>query len=736
MELVESKFFGAAARDGLIERPGLVQTLRSSWAVPLVLIQAPPGYGKTTLLGQWAEGDARASAWLTLDTHDNDPVVLLTHLAVAVDRVVPLAQQVFDALATPGASIPGMVVPRLGGALAQIAAPVLLVLDDAHVLEEGESLDALVSLIPYLANGCQFAMAARFFSAFPLGRLRADGRVMELGRADLAFDVASSGRLVAAAGLSLPRADVVRLHERTEGWAVGLYLAALSARHGSRSGTAPAPITDNFDLVADYVRTELLSRLSAADVNFLTGISVLERFCGPLCDAVLSEHGSAVRLERFARSNLLLVPLDGTNGWYRYHGLFRDVLRAQLDRSDLNLHRALLQRAAQWCEEYGMGEAAVEYAIAANDVGRIVRLVGMIGSRTLAVGRASTLSRWFDWLERVGALAEHPESAAQAAITYALTGHPAAADYWRMMAERATSRSVLSSLWLSGARAYMCPDGPDAMLLDARDYGQRVRQLNRVVNREYVQAIYLEGAAKLLLGDPDAALACFEDVNELGHRVAAFGSVINANANRAILAMENDDWTAAGRLIDAEVERVRALRLGALMTSAVVFATAARHEAHTGDERRARAAIVNSQRLRPLLSYAVPWYAVMVLLELANASLALEDQAAATTMLREMDAVLSRRPRVGILTSRVERLRMCLDGQPPVVSGGVTSLTAAELRALPLLSTHLTMGQMATRLSVSRSTIKTHVTSLYQKLDAHSRAEAVARAQQIGLLAS
>ncbi len=224
--------------------------------MPLVVVRAPAGYGKTTLLAQWADRDHRASAWLSLDVHDNDPSVFLTHLAVALARVVPVGPAVFDALATPGVSIPATVVPHLGAVLAQLQAPVLLLLDDVHELHEGESLDALVSLISYLTDGSQLALAGRAMPPMPLARLRAERRVLELGvqtvvvrrREQQAADRSCWSR-------SLRFVDVAHLHRRTEGWPAGLYLAALSVKHGSSAETAP-PVAREDDRTDRRLRRE------------------------------------------------------------------------------------------------------------------------------------------------------------------------------------------------------------------------------------------------------------------------------------------------------------------------------------------------------------------------------------------------------------------------------------------------------------------------------------------------
>ena len=186
VEILESKLYKPAIRTGVVPRPSLLARLRAARSVPTVAVVAPAGYGKTTLLALWAQDDDRPFAWVSLDPHDNDPIVLLTHIAVALDRISPLPAATFDALRTRGVSVPATVVPRLGAALAHLSQPVVLVLDDVHHLRDGTSLDALVTLVGHVRGTTQIALAGRGMP-IPLGRQRAQGRAVEIGIDGLAF---------------------------------------------------------------------------------------------------------------------------------------------------------------------------------------------------------------------------------------------------------------------------------------------------------------------------------------------------------------------------------------------------------------------------------------------------------------------------------------------------------------------------------------------------------------------
>jgi len=310
-ELLESKLLPPQDRGATVPRGELISSLEGSSATPLVFLSAGPGWGKTTLLAQWASRSQRRFAWVSADENDNDPIVLLTYVAVALDRVSQLDRSVFDALASPGVSVEGTVVPRLGAALAALRKPVVLVLDDLHLLDNRACLDAIAALARHVPEGSQLALSARGELTLPLAALRAGRLALEIGPGDLRMDQAEAGRLLSEAGVELPEEQVADLTEQTEGWSAGLYLAALSIRARGVKAEGAATFSGSDRLVSDYLRSELLAHLSADDLRFLTRTAVLDRMSGPLCDAVLETSGSAAELESLAGSNLFLVPLDG-----------------------------------------------------------------------------------------------------------------------------------------------------------------------------------------------------------------------------------------------------------------------------------------------------------------------------------------------------------------------------------------------------------------------------------------
>ena len=292
----------------------LVERLLASEAAPIVCVVAPAGYGKTTLLAQWAERKGGRVTWVSVDRRDNGPVVLLTYIAVALDRVEAIDQEVLQALAAPRVSVVATVVPRFASAISAMTEPVAVVLDHVELLDSQECLDAVAELAMRLPTGSQLLLASRRTPPLPVALLRAQGQMVEIGADELAMDQQEARALLEGAGVGLADAEVAELVGRTEGWPVGLYLAALALQAGGQQHPSGLGV---HRFMADYLRSELLAHLPPELMTFLTRTAVLERLSGPLCDAVLATSGSGRVLESLEDSNLLVVPLDRQRQWYR-----------------------------------------------------------------------------------------------------------------------------------------------------------------------------------------------------------------------------------------------------------------------------------------------------------------------------------------------------------------------------------------------------------------------------------
>ena len=349
-------------------------------------------------------------AWLSLDERDNDPEILLAYAAAALDRVEPVDPEIYRRRSPGSFSIASTAVLRLTRAMSSMQAPVTLVFDHAEVLHNPVCRDAIAELSVHLPAGVQLALATRETPPVPLALLRSQGAVLEVGAADLAMDAADAGALLANAGVHLDADEAASLIERTEGWPVGLYFGALAANAGAADDAVGLAFSGDDRLVAEYLRSELLDRLSPEHVTFLTRTSVLDRMSGPMCDAVLETEGSVDVLRALEDSNLLLVALDRQRQWYRYHHLFRELLHTELERREPELVAALHRRAATWSAEQGWPELALEYAQRGGDTERATDLILALAQPTWASGRIDTVLRWMEWIEHEGLIDRAPAS--------------------------------------------------------------------------------------------------------------------------------------------------------------------------------------------------------------------------------------------------------------------------------------------------------------------------------------
>jgi LuxR family maltose regulon positive regulatory protein len=729
-ELRESKFHPPAARPGIVIRTALVNRLAAAQS-PIITVTAPPGYGKTMLLAQWAELVGPRVAWVSCDDGDNDPVVLLSALAVALDRIEPIDPTIFSALVSSGGDI--TVVPRFVSAIAAMHRPVTLVLDHAEAVTNKQCLNTIAEFALRLPPGWQLAIASRAGVPLPVARLRAQGRIVEISAEDLAMGTEEASSLLEGAGAELGEASIHELLQRTEGWPAGLYIAALAIKAGTRRSEVGFTFTGDDIFMGDYLRSELLDRVSGAVASFLTRTSVLDRMSGSLCDAILDGEGSQRLLERLESRNLLIVPLDRRREWYRYHHLLQELLQAELRRREPDLVQDLHFRAAGWYEANAMPEAAIRHAQAAADYDRVARLVLELAQPVWASGRVETVLRWMEWLRDVTSAEHYGAIAVHGSLIFALLGQPSEAERWAAAAERATPVGILpdgSTMQgtLAYLRAILCRDGVAVMRRDAQIAWDGLSPASPY----RATMLYTEGISYLLDGDPARADPIFTRAFGDATRAGALPLAALILAERCAVAAERDGWPEIIELAQRAVTIVEDGRLDDYWTSALVYAWATRAALHSGDVSKARFYLGRAARLRPLLTYALPVVSVQALLELARCYLTLADPAGAAAILHQVHDILQQRPDLGVLTKLAGQLQSQL-GKTGAIAVGASSLTAAELRLLPLLSTHLSYREIGERLYVSSHTVKTQAYSAYRKLGASSRSEAVTRVHELGL---
>jgi LuxR family transcriptional regulator, maltose regulon positive regulatory protein len=396
--LLATKLHVPHPQPGYAARPRLVERLEEGSVRRLLLVCAPAGFGKTALLADWVRRRRRPVAWLSLDAGDNDPARFWRHVAATLDGARPgVAERVAGLLGPPApTSFEGLVTALINQLDAHGAEhEVLLVLDDYHLVDALAVHASLEFLLEHLPAGLRLVLTSRSDPPLPLARLRARGELAELRAAELRFTTEEAGELLRqATGSDLPDAAVSTLAARTEGWAAGLQLAALSLQGQVDAAGFVATFSGSHRYVLDYLAEEVLDRQPELLRSFLLETSVLERLSGPLCDAVTRRSDGQAMLEQVERANLFLVPLDEVRGWWRYHQLFADLLRARLRQHDPDRVPQLHRAAAGWFERHGLADDAVRHALAAGDSVWAVRLVERYADELLLRGEGATLSRW------------------------------------------------------------------------------------------------------------------------------------------------------------------------------------------------------------------------------------------------------------------------------------------------------------------------------------------------------
>jgi LuxR family maltose regulon positive regulatory protein len=733
-DVLESKIQPPTLRPGTVPRTPLINRLRAATPRRIATIIAPAGYGKTTLLGQWAERDPRPFVWVSVDERDNDPIVLLRHVAAALGRQTELPDRLLSALASPGASIWTHAVPRLAAALSN-AGPNVLLLDDFSLLRSRASLEAVAALVDEEDEESMLAVAGRVAARLPLAPLRAQGLLFELGVDDLALSNREAHLLLKSTGVQLSDERAAELVDQCEGWAAALYLAALAIRDGAHSHREVAQFKGDDRYLADYFRSEYLSQLRPGPLRFLRRTSILERMSGPLCDAVLEDEGSSRELERIERANLFLVPLDNRREWYRYHHLFRELLACELAADEPALVPVLHRRAADWFEANGDDEYALEHAFEAGDTDRAAAILAQIAIPLHAKGQIVTLERWLNRFSRAGLLERYPAVCLQGCRIHLLRGQGDRAKAWLEAAERAREDvrmpdgSTSTRPWIANVRAWIGGSGAQRMLADAE------AALAELPPRSTWRpsALIAQGSALALLGKDAEADQILSAAAAAAEAAGSAEAQAFALGERAMLSAAREDRETADALAGTIGGLIAAAGTDAYPARAVAHVIEAHMLLRHGRWNEARTALTATQELLPHLTDAIPWLAVQIRIELVRGLLTLRDRDAALEALDEIETILRPLPDLGVLAKQAAALALEAAAVPENDAGRSAGLTSAELRLLPLLATHFSFREIAEELHVSRNTIKTQAISVYRKLGVSSRSGAIEEAHRLGL---
>jgi len=737
--LIETKLHAPVARKEWVERQELIDYLAATTA-KLVLVDAPAGFGKTTFAAQWrsSASGSRSFAWVSLDRGDNDPSRLWWHVVSALHLACPGfdSEKLLRALHAQGPDFDGTVLPMLVNELAALAEPVVLILDDYHLIKEHRCHNQMTLLLDHLPSSAQVAIITRADPPLELARMRAAGEMAEIRARELRFDLPQAAALTRnVAGVELTDHDLEDLVVRTEGWPAGLYLAALSLRGHPSPAAFVRQFTGNNRFIVDFLVDDVLSKQSDEVRRFLTRTSILPRFCAPLCDAVTGSADGAAIIELLERENLFLVPLDESREWFRYHHLFAQVLRAQLAGTESAVVPVLHERASAWHRISGSPDEAIGHALAAGNADGATNLIARHYYVYIDSGQIATVRLWLRLLGD-GWIATSPLAAHVAAWTAALSGDPHAARRVLPLIEAADDIGPLpdgmrsfefSAALLHGTFGF---DGLGPM----RKAGQRAVRLepdsaspwHALAHSAFGASLYWTGEFEQAAAHAEEGLLSKTAISMVSMLSSAIMALLAADAGRLTQA---DELARAAR----ELANDPGLGLGHTVQSSLGHLAMGAVHATRGDLDKARDELEHALQVRQKSIGLSPWPTVEIMFRLAPVLADLGDHAGSAALLGEARQVLTALPdgaeaqlaRLGELERRLAHRPLAAPGAP---------ITDREREVLRLLQGTLSLREIGRELYLSPNTIKTHTRALYRKLGVSDRQDAVTRARELGLM--
>jgi LuxR family transcriptional regulator, maltose regulon positive regulatory protein len=684
----------------MVMRRRLTERLNKGMYRQLTLITAPAGYGKTTLACEWLAGCGRPAAWLSLEQEDNDITRFLTYMITALQTLSEnIGAGALAVLRSPQPTPVESILTVLLNELATIPSPYILVLDDYHAASSREVDEAVCFLLDHLPARMHLVLISRESPAVSLPRLRARDQLTELRAADLRFTLTEAeGLFNHDMELNLSRDHISRIQSRTEGWAAGLRLAAISIREDRDADRLLQSFTGNHHFVLDYLAEEVLQRQPVDVQRFLLRTSVLDRLNGPLCDSLMSdpEVAGQDRLIELDRKNLFIIPLDQERRWYRYHHLFSDILRRRLsdsmDESDLSeLHR----RASIWHEAHGFEIEALRHAMEARDIARSSRLLTG-GGMPLHLRGAARMT--LDWLESLPAeeLDKRPELWVFYGSALLIAGKPTGVESKLRAAETALDsveqdEGVMDLIgWIAATRATLS----SLQLTDNRD-----------------------------VAPPNlhAAEAAMQD-SEIENKTDELIGLITPAWNACTSETENIDQVIVQSR--RALEHLRPDNLPARTASAWMLGVACQRRGDYAEACEAYSEVIANCRLIDHQLMAVS--AIIGIAQIREAEgrpeLAAERYREALGLAEGLP-----HPAIGEARMGLERMRRVLDSQ-------IEPLSLRETEVLQLIARGLSNREIAEKLNLAIDTVKGHNRRIFEKLHVQRRTEAIARARERNLI--
>ncbi|HEY5979156.1 MAG TPA: LuxR C-terminal-related transcriptional regulator [Microlunatus sp.] len=722
----ETKLHPPSPRTDWLDRPRLVEQMNEGTQLPVLLVAAPAGYGKSTLVAQWAGDHAGPVAWVQLDPADNDPTRLWAHLAAALARVgCTVDVNVAEYVAMNATAISARVVPRLVEAMADFPGPLTIVLEDCHVLRSADCLEELGLLIENLPDQAHVVMVSRSDPRLRLARLRVEGRLREIRTSDLTFTAAETERLLADQGITVSGTALSELVQLTEGWPAAVYLAALYLRGRGDPSASVARLSGSNRFIADYLSEEVLSRQDTEVREFMLSMSVFDRFNTSLADYVTQGRFSARLLQQLERTNLFLIPLHG-GSWFRFHHLFATFASSALEIEDPERVIELHRRGAQWFAAHDDVEQAVHHTLAAGDETEAARLVQKNWLSFFDAGRSATVSAWLLALRGTEADTDAAATVTGAWIA-ALTGDRTELRRREIALESMAgddplpdgTKSTQSALVL--IRGLFGLAGPDRMLADALRAveleGDSSTPWHAVASAALGHAAFVSGDIRLARTSLGEALR--SPVAPITVRILALGILSLGEA-------EQGNTAVSIALADEAMDIVTAHAMEEMPQALLAFTARGAALASTGRLAEATATLDDGLRSRRRAPGLSPWPLLHHLMVMVAVATRTGDRVRAEELLAEIDELAPWTDESMAFThGRIDELRQRLTRRraDEVKAGG--ALTPREQEILRRLRGTQTLREIAADLYVSHNTVKTLTLSLYRKLGAHSRSEAL-----------
>jgi LuxR family maltose regulon positive regulatory protein len=743
--LISTKLHVPRIRSGMVRRPRLVARLVGGRERKLALLCAPAGWGKTTLLSEWlaSPDEPRECAWVSLDAADGDPVRFWSYVIEAVRAVRPdVGEGALAALPAAASALSDTVVPLLVNDLVALDEPLVLVLDDYHLVRSAAVHDSVAFLLRRLPAGVQLAVASRADPPLPLGALRAARDVVEIRAEELRFSEDEAAELLNdALGLHLDASDVGSLHARTEGWAAGLGLAALSVeRHRDRRAGVEA-LTGEDRQISEYLH-EVLAEEPDGLRRFLLRTSVLERSCASLCQAVTGDGNATEQLERVERSNLFLVPLDSRGEWYRYHHLFAELLRHELRRASPDEVPELHRRASAWHREHGSAEEAIAHATAAGDHAQAAELIAEHWLPIAVRGQHATVVAWIDGLPREVVLGDARLCLARAWNSLML-GALDEVEPWVLAAESASLAGPLDFSNPTAVVEISAAQLRSGCASFGGDVGRAIEHGRTAVALDEDEASPTRALSRLLLATGfyfAGELAASEKLLAEALRsqlLPEFSQThVGILARLAATSLDQDDLAAAERHTAEAEGLVAERRLHELPYVALVHVARGRLCEQRADPSGAAASFARAVELARRGGRRLELAHALLLLGRLNRRQG--DYLGARSLVREGGKVLAACPDPGWLRDLLVKTERSLQLTAPRRRASLlpndADLSERELAVLRLLASDLSQREIGAELHISLNTVKFHIRNIFRKLGVAGRADAVARGHELALL--